>query len=261
MVQDIIGKININYEDIEINDNDNVLVFKNNEVLLIDFKLPKKRDIKKGEYIYLFSIENEKYFLLIDDDIDGKYVAMSEVREHKNINERFAIFTAKHLNSWYRSNIYCGKCASKLYKSKKERALMCDCGNIIYPRINPAVIVAILNKDKILLTKYAKGGIRYALVAGFVEIGETLEDTVKREVFEEVGLKVKNIRYYKSQPWGLTDSILAGYYCDVDGSDAVDISSGELKEATWFKRDELAEFSKEISLTNNLIANFKENNI
>ena len=76
----------------------------------------------------------------------------------------------------------------------------------------PAVIVGITHGDEIVLTKYARGFAHYALVAGFTEIGETLEETVQREVMEEVGLKVKNIRYYKSQPWGIVDDILMGFF-------------------------------------------------
>ena len=87
----------------------------------------------------------------------------------------------------------------------KERMVHCECcGNMVYPKICPGIIVAVTNGDKLLLTKYAPAPGRnanYALVAGFTEIGETLEETVQREVMEEVGLKVKNIRYYKSQPW------------------------------------------------------------
>ena len=76
---------------------------------------------------------------------------------------------------------------------------------MVYPRISPAVIVGILNGDKLLMSKYAGRSYRsYALIAGFIEIGESAEQTVQREVMEEVGLKVKNIRYYKSQPWGFT---------------------------------------------------------
>ena len=93
----------------------------------------------------------------------------------------------------------------------------------------PAVIVGICNNDKILVTKYRTGFAHYALVAGFTEIGETLEETVQREVLEETGLRVKNIRYYKSQPWGIVDDILAGFYCDVDGETDIHMDESELK--------------------------------
>ena len=93
-----------------------------------------------------------------------------------------------------------------------QRMLQCPCcANMVFPKIAPAVIVGVTHGDKILMTKYAgREYKRYALIAGFTEIGETAEETVKREVMEEVGLTVKNIRYYKSQPWGFDSNLLLG---------------------------------------------------
>jgi NAD+ diphosphatase len=95
-------------------------------------------------------------------------------------------------------------------------------------------------------------------VAGFTEIGETLEETVEREVMEEAGLKVKNIRYYKSQPWGIANDILAGYYCDVDGDDTIHMDDNELKSACWTAREDIVLQPDESSLTNEMMKNFKE---
>lgn len=94
--------------------------------------------------------------------------------------------------------------------SQKERMMECpSCGNQEYPVLCPAVIVGITNGDKIILSKYeGRRFKRYALIAGFAEIGETIEETVHREVMEEVGLKVKNLRYYKSQPWSFSSTLL-----------------------------------------------------
>lgn len=84
---------------------------------------------------------------------------------------------------------------------------------MVFPKISPAVIVAVTDNDRVLLTKYAGRTYKnYALVAGFNEAGETIEQTVRREVMEEVGLKVKNLKYYKSQPWGLSGSLLSGFF-------------------------------------------------
>lgn len=79
----------------------------------------------------------------------------------------------------------------------------------------------------------------YALIAGFVEIGETFEDTVRREVMEEVGLKVKNIRYYKSQPWAFSDSEMIGFFAELDGDDRIVLQEDELSEAGWFTREDI----------------------
>ena len=98
---------------------------------------------------------------------------------------------------------------------------------------------------------------KYALLAGVTEIGETVEETVAREVMEEVGLKVKNIRYYKSQPWAFSDTLLMGFYCDLDGSDEIILDREELSLAEWFERDKIPVEPSRDSLTNEMIIKFK----
>jgi NAD+ diphosphatase len=95
------------------------------------------------------------------------------------------------------------------------------------------------------------------LVAGFAEIGETLEETVAREVHEEVGLKVKNITYYKSQPWGTAADMLTGFFCEVDGDDTIRMDDGELKIAKWVTPDEIELQPDDFSLTNEMMKVFK----
>jgi NAD+ diphosphatase len=139
-----------------------------------------------------------------------------------------------------------------------ERALKCaECGNKVYPRINPAVIVGVTNGDRILITRYRRGYAHNALIAGFTEIGETLEQTVMREVMEEAGIRVKNIRYYKSQPWGMAADLLVGFFCDVDGDDDIKMDESELKYAQWLGRDEIELQPYEHSLTNEMMKRFR----
>lgn len=102
---------------------------------------------------------------------------------------------------------------------------------------------------------------KYALLAGFVEIGETVEETVKREVMEEVGLKVKNVRYYKSQPWSFSDTVLMGFYCDLDGEDSITLDEEELALAEWFEREEIPVEPSRDSLTNEMIMKFKNGEV
>ena len=129
-----------------------------------------------------------------------------------------ACITASQLYDWYRAHQFCGRCGAPAQQDAVERAMRCPaCGGLVYPTISPAVIVAVTHGDRLLLTKYSQtarpGTVRnYALIAGFAEIGEPLEGTVRREVMEEVRLPVKNIRYYKSQPWRITRSLLSGFY-------------------------------------------------
>ena len=175
---------------------------------------------------------------------------------------RFAAITALQLKNWYENNRYCGRCGEKMSPDDHERMLKCDCGNIVYPKITPAIIAAVRNGSKILLTKYADREYkRYALIAGFSEVGETIEDTVRREVMEEVGLKVRDLRFYKSQPWPFSDSLLMGFFCDLDGSDEIRLDVNELSEARWVDREDLDIEFDGVSLTNEMIIRFKENDL
>ena len=118
------------------------------------------------------------------------------------------------------------------------------------------------NGDKILVTKYRTGFEHFALVAGFTEIGETIEETVHREVMEEVGLKVKNLRFYKSQPWSFSDTVLMGFFCDLDGElEDIRLVINELKEARFLTRDELPERKCEASMTAEMMQLFKEGKV
>ena len=135
-----------------------------------------------------------------------------------------------------------------------------ECNNMIFPKIAPSVIVGVTHGDRLLLSKYAnRNYTRYGMIAGFTEIGETVEETVAREVMEEVGLKVKNIRYYKTQPWGVTGGLLLGYYCDLDGDDeTVTLDQEELAMAEFYPRNALPAHDDGISLTREMIRMFEE---
>jgi len=143
--------------------------------------------------------------------------------------------------------------------SAEERARCCpNCGQTVYPKISPAVIVAVTDGDRLLLTRYANRPFKsYALVAGFNEVGESIEDTVRREVMEETGLHVGNLRFYRSQPWVFTDSLLMGFFADLQGDDRIRLQESELAEAGWFCRSELPTDHSEISLTGEMIERFR----
>ena len=175
----------------------------------------------------------------------------------------FAGTTAYHLYVWYDLNRYCGRCGHPTVLSEKERALICpDCGNTIYPRIVPAVIVGLTDGDRILMTRYAGRGFKgHALIAGFCEIGERAEETVRREVMEEVGLNVVNIRYFDSQPWGFESDLLLGYYADVKGNSPIRMDENELSEAAWVSREEIEPEESPISLTATMIEAFRRGKV
>ena len=142
--------------------------------------------------------------------------------------------------------------------------MYCDhCHAMEFPKISPAVIIGLTHKNRLLLSKYAgRTYKKYALLAGYTEIGETVEETVSREVMEEVGLPVKNIRYYKSQPWPFSSTVLMGFFCDLDGDDeTVTLDANELALAQWFERDEIPVTPSRDSLTNEKIMAFKNGHV
>ena len=134
---------------------------------------------------------------------------------------------------------------------------------LTYPAVDSAygsmvTVLAPIDGDRLLLTRYrGRPFKKYALIAGFNEIGESIEDTVHREVMEEAGLRVKNLRFYKSQPWVFTDTLLMGFVCELDGSDKITVQESELAEAAWHLRSELPEDHSNISLTGEMIEQFR----
>lgn len=192
-------------------------------------------------------------------DDSWQYCTYTQLRTVRPMEVAFAAITGAQLDRWYKSRTYCGKCGAKNEPSQIERALVCPvCGQLEYPKISPAVIVAVTDGDRLLLTRYADRPYRGpALIAGFVEIGETLETTVHREVLEEVGLHVKNLRYYKTQPWAFSDTLLTGFYCELDGDAEISLDRNELCEGVWVRREDLPQQENDISLTSEMIERFR----
>ncbi|MBO7668870.1 MAG: NAD(+) diphosphatase [Firmicutes bacterium] len=214
---------------------------------------------------YLFSIDETAYFLHRGEALpEGRgcvYRKLADFRDVRPMWRTFAAMTGAHLYRWYESHRFCGRCGRPFGHSHTERALVCpDCGLTLYPQIAPALIIAVTDGDKLLLTRYADRPYnRFALSAGYNEIGESLEDTLRREVKEEVGLRVKNFRYYKSQPWPFTDTLLMGFYCDVEGEREARPDGSELAEARWFSRGELPfDDRQSVSLTQEMIEVFRQ---
>ena len=277
MLQDMVfGRLENEFRNIAAKAEDTILCFHDGQVLLRreadnTLTLPTLSQIAAWQTHaaprYIFRMQDHNYFLWTDTapvSADGgfAYEPARSLRQLQSKEICFAIMTAWHLYNWYRANRFCGCCAAPTKHDSKERMLRCpNCGNMIFPRISPAVIVAVTNGDRILLSKYAgRAYTRYALLAGYAEIGETIEQTVHREVMEEVGLKVKNLRYYKSQPWGVDGNVLMGFFCDVDGNDTIHIDETELSMADWYPRDALPAHDDGISLTREMILVFEEGN-
>ena len=236
---------------------------RDGEVLLPDWE-QLKEDILRS--VYLFSIDETPYFLaeLAPDAHLPEGFAYDNVRSHRRLHPKYTVYaemTAWHLYVWYRDNQFCGRCGHPTHHDGKLRMLSCPvCGNMIFPKICPAIIVGVTDGDRILLTKYSGREYKtYALIAGFTEIGETAEETVQREVFEETGVHVKNIRYWATQPWGIDTDLLLGYFAELDGSEDITMDREELSLAGWYHRDELQIPADDVSLTNDMIRAFIEN--
>lgn len=221
--------------------------------------------------IYLFSIDDDAFFFL---DVSQERIAelleegcwsFFETDKLKNCTPMglaFAGIVGLEYRSWYETRRFCGSCGARTVHDLVERAIRCpECGTSDYPKLYPAVIVAVVNprNGKVLVSRYAgRDYTRYALIAGFAELGETIEQTVHREVMEEVGLRVKNLRYYKSQPWPFSSSLLMGFFCELDGSDEITLDTAELEYATWLEPEELPDDDVGYSLTRDMMRVLRE---
>ncbi len=224
----------------------------------------------KRRAIYVFSMDENPMFLLMERDLDERAIpAGLEYENPRNLYcesqkwQALAGVTAGHLNHWYREHLYCGCCGSTMDFGKEERAMICpECGNVQYPRISPVVMAAVTDGDKLLVTRYAgrpyKG---LALIAGFVEIGESLEGALRREVMEEVGLNIENLQYFGSQPWGFSDSVISGFFAELDGSGQIRLDRDELSQALWLSRDEIPPQESPLSITAAMIEAFRKGEI
>lgn len=247
--------------------------------------LPLKSDFGGTEnFRYLFSIRSADtqeapvdYFLYPDPEAGGtaesviwpeeRTFQMVGIRLLRNLSGKsgrnvFAIYTGWHLYRWYDAHRFCGRCGAKMMAYNTKRKLICpSCSMQVYPEIIPAVIVAVTDGNKILLTRNRRRPASYdSLIAGYMEVGETYEETVKREVMEETGLRVRNIRYYKSQPWGISQAVMAGFFCEVDGSVEIRIEKDELTKAVWTERAKVEPQIDDQSLTNEMMMAFHDGN-
>lgn len=287
MQHDIEPLYNNHWENITPQADDSVIAFVKNEPLVTgpedDLFLPSVEqflgligksldDITDGksELIYLFSVDDSRFFLSLDDEsIKALYENTPEGFSFlKTVNFRgmtdrvlsFVCAVAMHLNTWYRDNKFCGRCGTPTIHDSKERMMRCpECGNMIFPKICPGVIVGIIHDGKLLMSRYVgRPYTAHALIAGFTEIGEPIEDTVHREVLEEVGLKVKNVTFYGSQPWPPSSSLLVGFFCELDGDDEITIDETELADADWYDPADVPGENDNFSLTRDMMVFFHD---
>jgi NAD+ diphosphatase len=160
---------------------------------------------------------------------------------------------------WEQNNRYCGVCGAPMRMDTDISKKCTHCGKEIWPQLAIAIIVLIRKGNEVLLV-HAKNfrGDHYGLVAGFVETGETLEEAVYREVREEVGLTITNLRYFASQPWPYPCGLMVGFTADYD-SGTIHLQRSELTKGAWFDRDHLPEIPQKMSIARQLIDDWLEN--
>jgi len=230
---------------------DFILHFNDNHLLLNEengtYALPTLSDFEKhpSGLSFFFTLNGKRCFWV--KEVDGLVTTKASYQDIgflRNLPQKEVAWVgavAIQLKDWYLQNQYCGKCGSKTRHKMDERAIECpDCHHVIYPRISPAIIVAITSGDKILLANNVNFPPQlYSLLAGYADIGESIEQTLVREIREEVGLEVTNIRYYKSQPWPYSGSMMLGFVAEADERQPIQIDGKEIADAQWFTRGHL----------------------
>ena len=165
-----------------------------------------------------------------------------------------AALTAVHLVEWDKNSQFCGKCRGELKLQKDVRAKECrECGRLEFPRISPAIIVLVEKGETLLLARSPRfAGGYFSVLAGFVEPGESLEEAVRREVMEEAGISVKDVRYFGSQPWPFPDSLMIGFTARYESGE-IRIDDEEIVEAGWYRADNLPPIPGKLSIARQLI--------
>ena len=208
---------------------------------------------------YLGALDGRACFAaeLPDENPQETRLKFQELRSLFGLMEENLIWIAGRANQlvyWNQTHQYCGSCGRPTEDKADERAKICpQCSLINYPRLSPAVIVAVLKNNQILLGRNKRFKLPfYSVLAGFVEPGETLEECVKREVCEETGITVTSIRYFGSQPWPFPNSLMIAFVADyADGEIRTDGS--EIVDAAWFSKDRLPQIPPKISIARHLI--------
>jgi NAD+ diphosphatase len=189
-------------------------------------------------------------------------MAFNELRSvYGAIDEDLFLLAGRALQivSWDQTHQFCGRCGHVNEALTGERAKKCPaCGFTSYPRLSPAVIAAVIRGNRILLARYATfRGHMHTIIAGFVEPGETLEECLRREVMEEVGVRVKHIKYFGSQPWPFPNSLMIGFTAEYDSGE-IAVDGKEIAEAGWYNAADLPELPPRMSIAREIIDWFVE---
>ena len=194
-----------------------------------------------------FNLSEQGYKSLVEYDLRHLISTLDE-------NEMNLVGRANQLLHWLKSNKHCGYCGLKKKFDEKEEAMFCSCNNVMtYPTISPCILALIKKDNQILLARnslFPKG--LYSALAGFIEVSETAEETVEREIYEEVSLKVKNIKYFGSQSWPFPSQLMLAYTCEYD-SGTIQVDGHEIVDAKWFDIKDLPNTPPNSTLSGRLI--------
>ena len=256
------------------NTNNLFIIFRDRKVL---YDLDQKTFLLNSSYLkfedYSFEIigiGKEDDMNIYSVDISGHHFPLKEqgylsLVEYE-IRHLFPMLTpydisvlgrANQLMHWIKSNKHCGYCGSIKRFSESEEALFCKCNNImVYPTISPCVLALIHKDNKILLARNAlfPEGL-FSALAGFIEVSETAEECVEREVFEEVSLKVKNVKYFGSQSWPFPSQLMLAYICEYESGE-INVDGKEIVEADWYDLDNLPNTPPNSTLSGTLINSY-----
>ena len=243
-----------------------VFAFRSRDILVLDGDLPRLGDFPRKEELsgLLVGDLNGMPCIGVPFPEEGEWLTrpLRAVIHEKDDPTICAICRAKELMFWRDRRKFCGVCGCQMEDSPEDLARICpDCGEKFYPQIAPAVITAVLNQGKILLAHNRNfSGNVFSLIAGFVESGETLEQAVAREIMEETGIRVKNIRYYSSQPWPFPNSLMLGFVAEYDSGE-LEPDGIELEKAGWFSADDLPQLPDHGSIARRIIEDFRNNSL
>lgn len=253
----------------ELADSDAVIVFYNDRIVVQD----GKTYLSASDVSFLLAPESDIVFI---DTLDGKHYFLLKVKEDptqfiqgelrslrslllSNDPLFFAIAgKAAQLVDWYQSHQFCGACGERTIHHANQRAVCCSsCKRQYFPRINPCSIMLVVDGDRMLLARSSRFKSNfYSCLAGFMEVGETAEETVAREVREEVGLEVENIRYLKSQSWPFPSQLMLGFIADYKSGEIV-LQQEEIAEANWYHVNDLPTVpSADVSVAGELIQHY-----
>ncbi len=251
------------YEDYQIDFSDSYdsadayyFIFNQERELLLDNdKIPTSNIDDYNFKLHIGKFKGKDVFV-VDSEGDDSFYHLKDV--YDTDKDLYLMATkAVLVRDWYISHQFCGRCGTKTVLDEKDMMLKCpECDQNHYPRIAPAIIVAIRKGDELLMAKHSyHDNIRFALIAGFVEPGESIEEAVHREVLEEVGIKIKNLKYERSQSWPFPNSLMLAFTAEYDSGD-IKVDGDEIVKAQWFKKDEIIRYGTDISISDWLIQSF-----